>query len=295
MLHEFGTPMTGMQVHGGKRNHDSNMTHMGNMANKHEYPRSLTWQAWSNSMDDKHEIPCVASMGWPIGLANFFQLASIIPSSAWACEHGTRLPAVCWTFSIQSGLYPALPGLYPGWRMEFGPPSPRWTPKSWFVQDSPPMAARARVRQQECQLWAAIHQTNPGSPSFYQLWGWLLLIFQGATTELFPSHHRHPPPGPWQRGAPSSHSRWWRNHQHNTKHPWLDQNLPRCQAAPNSPEASQACPLLQRDGKARWPTNMKPFYTDTHVLGTNTAANKTILHGMHWQWHDKHATCGIKH
>ena len=46
MLHEFGTPMTGMQVHGGKRNHDSNMTHMGNMANKHEYPRSLTWQAW---------------------------------------------------------------------------------------------------------------------------------------------------------------------------------------------------------------------------------------------------------
>ena len=132
MLHEFGTPMAGMQVHGGKRNHDSNMTHMGNMANKHEYPRSLTWQAWQNSMDDKHETPCVASMGWPIGLP---QLASIIPSSAWACEHGTRLPAGCWTFSIQSGLSS---GLYPGWRMEFGSPSPRWTPKGDSVKGTTP-------------------------------------------------------------------------------------------------------------------------------------------------------------
>ena len=153
-------------------------------------------------MDDKHETPWVASMGWPIGLPNFVQLASIIPSSAWACEHGTRLPAGCWTFSIQSGLYPALPGLYPGWRMEFGSPSPRWTPKGDSVKGTAPKAVGHGVQ--------CLHD----SWKLLQLSAHVAVTLASAEVPKAPDVRMQPPKTMTVSMSTWSMSVWWQACQH---------------------------------------------------------------------------------
>ena len=143
------------------------------------------WQAWAGQL------------GCPI--LSIGQHHPVVRMSLWA-----RYKAPRWVLDIfiQSGLYPALPGLYPGWRMEFGSPSPRWTPKGDSVKGTAPKAVGHGVQ--------CLHD----SWKLLQLSAHVAVTLASAEVPKAPDVRMQPPKTMTVSMSTWSMSVWWQACQH---------------------------------------------------------------------------------